>query len=76
MAIPINILWGIQMNIRQKIALLALFSLTLITMVLAIVRVEVALRGPREDDTWFYVCTTVGLTIGSLPFLSSLPNQI
>lgn len=68
MALPINLLWGIQMNIRQKSALLVLFSLTLITMVLSIVRVEVALCGPREDDTWFYVCTTIELTIGSLPF--------
>ena len=56
------------MNIRQKIALMALFSLTLITMILSIVRVEVAIRGPREDDTWFFVCTTIELTCGNLLF--------
>ena len=64
MAIPVHLLWKVQMNLRQKVGLLALFALSLITMVLSIVRVEVAIRGPREDDTWFYICTTIELTTG------------
>ena len=64
MAIPIHLLWNVRINLQQKLAILALFSLTVITMVISIVRVEVALRGPREDDTWFYICTTIELTIG------------
>ena len=59
-----NLLWNTRINLRQKLALVTLFSLTAITMVFSIVRVEVALRGAREDDSWFYVCTTLELTIG------------
>ena len=61
-----NLLWRTRISLRQKLALLALFSLTVITMVFAIVRVEVALRGAREDDSWFYLCTSLELTIGQL----------
>ena len=64
MAIPVHLLWTVQMNLRQKVGLLALFALSFITMILSIVRVEVAIRGPREDDTWFSICTTIELTIG------------
>ena len=64
MAIPAHLLWNVQTNVRQKFGILALFSLTVVTMVLSIVRVEVALRDNREDDTWFYICTTIEMTIG------------
>ena len=65
MAIPIHLLWNVQINLQQKVGILALLSLSLITMVLSIVRVEVAIRGPRADVTWFYICTTIEMTIGN-----------
>ena len=63
-AIPVNLLWKTRINLRQKLALLSLFSLTTITMIFAIIRVEVAIRGAREDDSWFYLCTSLEMTIG------------
>ena len=74
MAIPVHVLWNVQISLRQKLGLVALFALSLITMVLSIVRVEVAIRGPREDDTWFYICTTIELTIGK-PSTSHLSGR-
>ena len=41
-----------------------MFSLTVLTMILAIIRAEIGLRGARDDDTWFFICTTLELTIG------------
>lgn len=49
---------------RTKVLLSAMFSLTLVTMIFAIIRVEIAIRGPREDDTWYYIAATVEITLG------------
>lgn len=64
MLIPINPLWKVQISLRQKAAILALFSLTIITMILAIIRGALGLRGARDDMTWFFLCTTIELTTG------------
>ncbi|KAK4209839.1 hypothetical protein QBC37DRAFT_449443 [Rhypophila decipiens] len=39
MLLPVILLWGVQMRLRQKLIFIGLFSLTLITMTIAIVRV-------------------------------------
>ena len=65
MAIPAQLLWNVKINLRQKIGLLVLFPLTLITMIFAIVRVEVSLRGAREDDLFYFLCATIELTVGN-----------
>lgn len=70
MMVPLRLLWGLQMSLRQKLGLIGIFSLTLITIVFAIIRVEVALRGVREDDSWFYLGTSIELTVGRLIFFA------
>ena len=72
--IPLKLLWKVQINIRQKLALLAIFFLTAVTMVFSLVRVVVGLKGRREDDVWLFFCATIELTIGntlSLHYLSA-----
>ena len=64
MMIPVQLLWNVKINPRQKIGLLVIFSLILMTMVFSIVRVEVSLRGIREDDLFYFLCATIELTVG------------
>ncbi len=62
--LPIGLLWTVQISRRQKAAFSAMFSLTMITMSLALIKSEIGLRGIMDDDTWFFICTTIELTIG------------
>jgi len=41
MTIPVLLLWNIKIDISQKLALLGLFSLTIITIIFSIIRVAV-----------------------------------
>lgn len=68
MMIPAQLLWNVKVDLKQKIGLFVIFSLTLITMVFSIVRVEVSLRGPREDDLFYFLCATIELTVGKYSF--------
>jgi hypothetical protein len=61
------------MSPRQKLGLLACFCLVAVTMVFSLVRVVVGLRGPREDDVWFFLCATIELTICKL---TPMPNRL
>ena len=63
MLIPIHLLWNVRMDYKQKLGLLGIFSLTIVTMIIAIVKVEVTLRGPREDDVFYFLMSTIELTI-------------
>ena len=65
MMIPVQLLWNVKINSRQKIGLLVIFSLILMTMVFSIVQVEVSLRGIREDDLFYFLCATIELTVGN-----------
>ncbi|KAL8934197.1 MAG: hypothetical protein Q9216_006027 [Gyalolechia sp. 2 TL-2023] len=67
MAIPIRVLWDVQISPRSKAALLVLFSLTLFTMIVAIIRVTLSLRHEREDDSWIYVWAAIEPAVGKLP---------
>ena len=62
--LPVGPLWTVQISRRQKAGILAMFSLTIITMSLALIRSVIGLRGIRDDDSWFFICTTIELTIG------------
>lgn len=65
MMIPVQLLWNVKIDLKQKVGLLVIFSLTLITMIFSIVRVEVSLRGPREDNLFSFLCATIELTVGN-----------
>lgn len=65
MAIPISMLWKVQMSSRKKVALVAIFSLAIITCVFAIVRVTVISTLTRQPDTsWSYMWSSVEQCVG------------
>ncbi|KAF3400990.1 hypothetical protein DPV78_005095 [Talaromyces pinophilus] len=77
MAIPIKMLWGIQMRTKKKILLGVIFSLAIITVTFAIVRTTVVSGLTRMPDTsWLYMWsaieTTVALVVVSLASIRNL----
>lgn len=75
MAIPISMLWGVQMSLRKKAALVGIFSLAIITCVFAIVRVIVISTETRQLHVlWSYkwnqaVWISVEQCVGKRPLL-------
>ena len=63
MAIPTQLLWNVRIDFKQKVGLVAIFSLTIITMTIAIMKVEITLKDSRGDDVFYFLCTTVELTV-------------
>lgn len=56
MLIPISILWNVRVPLRKKVAFIGLFSLTIITIVVAIVRavnITSTRQGTGQEDTTF-----------------------
>ena len=72
MAIPIRMLWRVQMSLSRKVVLGGIFSLAVITCVFAIVRITVISISTRQPDTsWSYLWSSVEQCIGMkalLPF--------
>lgn len=65
MSIPIAMLSKMRINIRQKLALAAIFSLAAVTMIFAIVRV-VTLDSltVQPEESWMYMWSGVENTVG------------
>ena len=59
LAVPIDLLWKVSISLSNKFALLALFSLSIFTMIVAILKVALTLRTTREDDSWLYMWAAV-----------------
>lgn len=59
-------LWNVKINARQKLALTGIFSLTVITMMFAIIRVAVVTRQTRAnpDSTWLYLWSAIEPPVG------------
>ena len=58
-------LWTSRIAWRQKIVLLALFSISVVVMVVAIVRVAVVNFTDRNPDiTWLYFWSSIEMTTG------------
>ena len=66
MVIPIALLWIVRINRRRKLEICAVFSLTLFTMICAIVKVTTTLDGPREDDSWLFSWSAIESGVGKL----------
>ena len=65
--IPITLLWVVRLNLRLKLEVCAVFCLTLFTMIAAVVRVAMSLKGKREDDSWLFSWSAVESAIGTVP---------
>ena len=75
MALPISMLWGVQMSFRRKAALIGIFSLAIITTVFAVIRVTTVSTFTKKftkqpEPSWLYLWNSVEQCIGktfSLP---------
>ncbi|KAF2122174.1 hypothetical protein BDV96DRAFT_640238 [Lophiotrema nucula] len=52
--IPITMLWKVRISTRRKLALGAVFCVTIITVTVAIIRVSVLSESGTSDMTWLY----------------------
>ena len=75
--VPVNLLWKVRLSIRKKFALGGIFSITVIIMIFAIVRVVVvSSRSQQPDQTWLYMWSFIEqgvcmLLSFSIPFRSN-----
>lgn len=61
-------LWEVKMPLRQKLALIGIFSLTVIVMAISIVRVAVVQTSDHRnaDQTWLFVWANVEMGVGKV----------
>ncbi|KAF4626585.1 hypothetical protein G7Y89_g11572 [Cudoniella acicularis] len=60
----ISMLWQVRMGIKQKLALLGIFCLTVIIMIFAIVRVAMVKSWSfMPDETWLYMWSSIEQTV-------------
>lgn len=72
MAIPISLLWKVQITCRQRLALVGIFSLAVITMAFAIVRVTViSLLTNQPDVSWLFLWSFIEQTVGGFSLACS-----
>ena len=76
MLLPISILWNVRISTARRIALAGVFSLVLITMAIAIVRVTVTTAGgnisknnKQVESTWLYTWHFVEAAVGTFPVI-------
>jgi hypothetical protein len=71
MSMPISILWNVRISLRRKFLLGGLFSLVVITMLVAIVRVTVVSRKGalsnrnQVEVTWLYLWHFIESSVGT-----------
>lgn len=64
MAIPIGLLWTVQMSLRKKLALMGIFSLAVITTIFAIVRItSVSKTTHHVDASWLYMWNSIEVSV-------------
>lgn len=64
LALPVNLLWKVQIEIRQKLLLGLVLSLTVFVIVTAIVRMTVVLAQSKKPDlTWLYTWDVIEQTV-------------
>ncbi len=76
MSIPIRLLWNLQINMAEKISVGGAFSVGIITMIFAIVRVvslDTSVKAGEVSPTWLALWGNIeGLICEFFPFTSSL----
>lgn len=64
--ISINLLWNASIEIRKKLALTGIFSLTVFVICVSIVRVVLTTGGPRIDHTWLLLWSGLEMTVATI----------
>ncbi|MCJ1226705.1 hypothetical protein MMC12_003358 [Toensbergia leucococca] len=73
MALPLRLLWGLQISRRQKIALAAIFSLGFIIIIFAIVRVtQTSASSHHVDPVWLALWSVIEASVAVI--VSCLPS--
>ena len=63
--VPIIMLWNARISQKQKMALMSIFSLTIIVIIVSIVRVALASSPNKNIDTvWLFMWNTIELAVG------------
>lgn len=76
MALPISMLWGVQMSFRRKAALIGIFSLAIITTVFAVIRVTIISTFTKQPEpSWLYLWNSVEQCIGKIFSLPQTCNK-
>jgi hypothetical protein len=64
--IPILMLWNVRISWAKKLALVGIFSLTVIVIILAIVRVAVVTSHHTQVDiSWLYLWSNIEMAVGT-----------
>ncbi|KAF2787235.1 hypothetical protein K505DRAFT_367528 [Melanomma pulvis-pyrius CBS 109.77] len=73
MLLPISILWNVRISMTRRLALVGVFSLVIITMVIAIVRLTVTTDGNKisrsnnpVESTWLYTWHFIESSVGAM----------
>lgn len=76
MALPLPLLWRLHMPTRQKLAVIAVFSLAWVTIAMEILRL-VETENALPEVTWLYTSleTEVSVIVASLPAFSFLVSD-
>ena len=76
MALPLPLLWRLQMPIRQKLAVAGVFSLAWVTIAMEILRL-VETEHALPEVTWLYTSleTEVAVIVAALPAFSFLVSD-
>ncbi|KAI0533329.1 hypothetical protein GGR58DRAFT_487130 [Xylaria digitata] len=76
MTIPISLIWNVQIRLAKKLALIGIFSLVLVTISFAIVRVVVVSELTRQPDvSWLYLWSSIEQNIAIVvACLSAFPQ--
>ena len=58
--VPVNLLWKVRLSLRKKLTLGSIFSITVVIMVIAVIRVVVVSNYSSEPDmSWLYMWSSV-----------------
>ena len=60
-----NLLWNALIDVRKKLALTGIFSLTIFVISVSITRVVLTTSGPRLDLTWLLLWSGLEMTVGT-----------
>jgi hypothetical protein len=71
MALPLRLLWNLQVSVRQKFALAGIFSLGIFIIIFAIVRViETSATFSHVNPLWLELWSMIEASVGKIPTIS------
>lgn len=63
--VPIIMLWNVHVSWGKKLALIGIFSLTIIVIIVSIIRVTVVTsKTASADVTWLYLWGSIEMAVG------------